>query len=156
MTTHNTHPHTHIPLPSEATLYVTKKVIVAEISSAFHDVMQQFECTRLVKEKKRIGSDMTNVAIGHMIRGRFCSALARLILDGLKPYRMEGLVVDDIWRVTVAFCNEGGWRHWSHDMCDMCMDVSSFQDGLGMRLVFIHVNSLCISSLTLLHSTRQP
>jgi len=116
MTTHNTHMHTHIPLPSEATLYVTKKVIVAEISSAFHDVMQQFECTRLVKAKKRIGSDMTNVAIGHMIRGRFCSALARLILDGLKPYRMEGLVVDDIWRVTVAFCNEGGWRHWSHDM----------------------------------------
>lgn len=89
-------------------MYVSKKVIVAEISSAFHDVMQQFECTRLVKEKKRIGSDMTNVAIGHMIRGRFCSALARLILDGLKPYRMEGLVVDDIWRVTVAFCNEGG------------------------------------------------
>lgn len=108
MTTHNTHARTHIPLPSEATLCVTKKVIVAEISNAFHDVMQQFECTRLVKEKKRIGSDMTNVAIGHMIRGRFCSALARLILDGLKPYRMEGLVVDDIWRVTVAFCNEGG------------------------------------------------
>jgi len=27
------------------------------------------------------------------------------------------------------------------------MDVSPFQDGLGMRLVYIHVNSLCMSSL---------
>ena len=111
--THTTH-ITHItPTPfsrpsDEATLYMTKKAITTEIGSAFHEVLEQFGCTRDLKEKERIGSDMTNVAIGHMIRGRLCSALAGLLLDGLKPYRMEGLVVDDIWKVTVAFCQEGG------------------------------------------------
>ena len=104
-TTHTTH-ITHItPTPfsrpsDEATLYMTKKAITTEIGSAFHEVLEQFGCTRDLKEKERIGSDMTNVAIGHMIRGRLCSALAGLLLDGLKPYRMEGLVVDDIWKVT--------------------------------------------------------
>ena len=68
--------------------------------------MVQFEKSRDLAEKKRIGSDMTNIAMGHMIRGRFCSALAAMILDGLRPYRLEGLVTDDIWKVTVAFCNE--------------------------------------------------
>ena len=87
-------------------------MIVTEIGSAFHEIMIQFEKSRDLAEKKRIGSDMTNIAIGHMIRGRFCSALAALILDGLRPYRLEGLVTDDIWKVTAAFCNEGN-----------CMDV---------------------------------
>ena len=87
---------------------MTKKAITTEIGSAFHEILEQFGRTRDIKEKERIGSDMTNVAIGHMIRGRLCSALAGLLLDGLKPYRMEGLVVDDIWKVTVAFCQEGG------------------------------------------------
>ena len=109
-TTHTTHiTPTPFSRPSdEATLYMTKKAITTEIGSAFHEVLEQFGCTRDLKEKERIGSDMTNVAIGHMIRGRLCSALAGLLLDGLKPYRMEGLVVDDIWKVTVAFCQEGG------------------------------------------------
>ena len=115
--THHTYPCMHIthitPTPfsrpsDEATLYMTKKAITTEIGSAFHEVLEQFGCTRDLKEKERIGSDMTNVAIGHMIRGRLCSALAGLLLDGLKPYRMEGLMVDDIWKVTVAFCQEGG------------------------------------------------
>lgn len=69
--------------------------------------MTQFEKSRDLAEKKRIGSDMTNIAIGHMIRGQFCSALATLVLDGLRPYRFEGLLQDDIWKVTVAFCSEG-------------------------------------------------
>lgn len=69
--------------------------------------MVEFEKSRDMAEKKRIGSDMTNVAMGHMIRARFCSALAALVLDGLRPYRLEGLVSDDIWKVTTAFCNEG-------------------------------------------------
>ena len=116
--THHAHTHhtpcthaSHTPhrqSSNEATLYMTKKAITTEIGSAFHEILEQFGRTRDIKEKERIGSDMTNVAIGHMIRGRLCSALAGLLLDGLKPYRMEGLVVDDIWKVTVAFCQEGG------------------------------------------------
>ena len=92
---------------AEERLYTAKKFIITEIGSAFHEVMVQFEKSRDLAEKKRIGSDMTNIAIGHMIRGRFCTALATLLLDGLRPYRLEGLVTDDIWKVTVAFCNEG-------------------------------------------------
>ena len=91
----------------EDKLYVAKKVIVTEIGSAFHEIMIQFEKSRDLAEKKRIGSDMTNISIGHMIRGRFCTSLAALVLDGLRPYRLEGLVNDDIWKVTNGFCNEG-------------------------------------------------
>ena len=88
-------------------MYITKKLIITEIGSAFHEIMVQFEKSRDLAEKKRIGSDMTNITMGHMIRGRFCTALAALVLDGLRPYRLEGLLTDDIWKVTVAFCNEG-------------------------------------------------
>ena len=75
---------------------------------SFQEILSQFEQTRDAEEKKRIGSDMMNISIGHMIRGKFCSTVARLLLDGMKPYRMEGLVVDDIWKITTAFCQEGG------------------------------------------------
>ncbi len=93
----------------EAQLFVQKKAIVTEIGMAFQVILAQFEKTRDVEEKKRIGSDMMNVDMGHMVRGRFCSAIARLILDGMKPYRMEGLIIDDIWKITTAFCQEGEW-----------------------------------------------
>ena len=92
---------------AEERLYIAKKFIVTEVGSAFHEIMVQFEKSWDLAEKKRIGSDMTNITMGHMIRGQFCSALAAMILDGLRPYRLEGLVTDDIWKVTVAFCNEG-------------------------------------------------
>lgn len=73
----------------------------------FYEIMSHFEKTRDHSEKKRIGSDMTNTAMGILIRGQFCSALAMLLLDGMRPYRLEGLVQDDIWKVTLAFCSEG-------------------------------------------------
>ena len=82
-------------------------MIITELASAFHAVMKQFESTRDIAEKRRIGSDMTNASMGHMVRVQLCSALAKLMLDGMKPYRLNGLVVDDIWKVTVAFCSEG-------------------------------------------------
>ena len=69
--------------------------------------MEQFEISRDQAEKKKVGSDMTNASMGHIVRGEFCSAIAHLLMDGLKPYRFEGLVQDDIWKVTVAFSNEG-------------------------------------------------
>ena len=72
--------------------------------------MSLFGQTRDNAEKKKIGSDMTNPNMGHMIRGRFCSALARLLLDGLRPYRLQGIVQDNIWDVTIAFCNAGTSR----------------------------------------------
>ena len=90
-------------------LYLSKKVLVTEVGSAFHAIMDLFGETRSVSSKKRIGSDMTNQAMGHLIRGRFCSALSHLMLDGLRPYRLQGIVQDDIWKVTVAFCNAGGY-----------------------------------------------
>ena len=69
--------------------------------------MEQFEVSRDQAGKKKIGSDMVNVAMGHLIRGEFCTAIAKLLLDGMKPYRLEGLIQDDVWKVTVAFSNEG-------------------------------------------------
>ena len=110
---------------AEERLYTAKKFIITEIGSAFHEVMVQFEKSRDLAEKKRIGSDMTNIAIGHMIRGRFCTALATLLLDGLRPYRLEGLVTDDIWKVTVAFCNEGerGNVHINLPRLGICVHV---------------------------------
>lgn len=69
--------------------------------------MEQFEASRDQAEKKKIGSDMINASMGHQIRGEFCTTIARLLLDGMRPYRLEGLIQDDIWKVTVAFNNEG-------------------------------------------------
>lgn len=105
----HTHPRSEVlgVEHSEVSLYLQKKVIVTEVGTAFHEVLSQFEHTRDSEEKKRIGSDMINAPLGHVIRGRFCSAIARLLLDGMRPYRMEGLITDDIWKVTLAFCHEG-------------------------------------------------
>lgn len=78
-------------------------MLVTDIGSSFHDIMNLFGKTRDNAEKKRIGSDMTNSAMGHLIRGKFCSALARLLLDGLRPYHLQGIMKDDIWDVMLAF-----------------------------------------------------
>ena len=87
--------------------YVSKKVLVTEVGSAFHHVVEMFAQTRDISSKKKIGSDMTNPAMGHLIRGPFCSSLVSLLLDGLRPYRFQGIVQDDIWKITTAFCNSG-------------------------------------------------
>ena len=113
------HAHTHTHKRSESSelqvsLYTQKKLIVTEIGTAAQQILTQFERTRDNEEKKRIGSDMTNLAMGNMIRGRFCSAIASLLCDGLKPSRLGGLVQDDIWKVAVAFCHEGGWGLCGH------------------------------------------
>ena len=80
---------------------------MTEVGTAFHNILKQFETTRDHAEKKKIGSDMINVSMGHVVRGEFCSAIAHILLDGLRRYRFEGLVQDDVWKVTVAFSNEG-------------------------------------------------
>ena len=84
-------------------------MLATEIGTAAQQILSQFERTRDNEEKKKIGSDMTNHVMGSMVRGRFCSAIASLLCDGLKPSRLGGLVQDDIWKVTVAFCHEGRW-----------------------------------------------
>ncbi len=76
--------------------------------------MEQFEVSRDQAEKKKIGSDMVNVAMGYLIRGEFCTAIAQLLLDGMKPYRLEGLIQDDVWKVTTAFSNEGTYVHYMY------------------------------------------
>ena len=41
-----------------------------------------------------------------MIRGRFCTSLAYLLLDGMKVQKL-GFVQQDVWKVINAFCQEG-------------------------------------------------
>ena len=88
-------------------LYLSKKVLVTEVGTAFHEVVEMFATTRDMASKKKIGSDMMNPTIGHLIRGHFCSSLATLLLDGLRPYRFQGIMQDDIWKITIAFCTSG-------------------------------------------------
>ena len=88
-------------------LFLSKKALVTGVGGAIHSVLAQFEQTRSVEEKKRIGCDMTNPNMGHLVRGALCTAMARVLLDGLKPYRFQGLVTDNIWKVTSAFWQEG-------------------------------------------------
>ena len=47
------------------------------------------------------------IPIGHMIRGRFCSAVASLLMDGLKLPKLVGLIQHDVWKVINSFCQEG-------------------------------------------------
>ena len=42
-----------------------------------------------------------------MIRGRFCSAVASLLMDGLKLPKLVGLIQHDVWKVINSFCQEG-------------------------------------------------
>lgn len=98
------------PSSFEAKLYASKKAIVAEIGAAFQEIMAQFEKARHLDDKKRAGSDMHNDSIGHIVRGRFRTAVASLLLDEMKPYLLEGLILTDVWSVAVAFCKEGQWR----------------------------------------------
>ena len=95
------------PDPKPADLFVSKKAIVTGVGGAIHSLLAQFEQTRSVEDKRRIGSDMTNPNMGHLVRGALCTAVARVLLDGLKPYRFQGLVTDDIWKVTSSFWQEG-------------------------------------------------
>ena len=88
------------PDPKPADLFVSKKAIVTGVGGAIHSVLAQFEQTRSVEYKGRIGSDVTKPNMGHLVRGALCTAVARVLLDGLKPYRFQGLVTDDIWKVT--------------------------------------------------------
>ena len=76
------------------------------VGGAIHSMLAQFEQTRSVEDKRRIGSDMTNPNMGHLVRGALCTAVARVLLDGLKPYRFLGLVSDDVWKVTSSFWQE--------------------------------------------------
>ena len=80
-----------------ADLFVSKKAIVTGVGGAIHSVQ-----TRSVEDKRRIGLDMTNPNMGHLVRGALCT-----LLDGLKPYRYQGLVTDNIWKVTSSFLQEG-------------------------------------------------
>ena len=93
--------------PKPPDLFLSKKAIVTAVGGAINSMLAQFEQTRSVEEKKRIGSDTSNPNMGHLVRGSICTALARLLLDGLKPYRFQGLVSDDIWKVTSSFWQEG-------------------------------------------------
>ena len=95
------------PDPKPADLFVSKKAIVTGVGGAIHSLLAQFEQTRSVEDKRRIGSDMTYPNMGHLVRGALCTAVARVLLDGLKPYRFQGLVTDDIWKVTSSFWQEG-------------------------------------------------
>ena len=97
-----------VPAATEAAvLYANKKAITTEIGAVFQEILAQFEKARHLDEKKRVGSDMTNASIGHMIRGRFRAALTCLLSDGLKPYLFEGLVLTDVWTIVTSFCKEG-------------------------------------------------
>ena len=121
----------------ESSNYLRKKTTITEIGKAFHEIMSHFEKTRDHSEKKRIGSDMTNPAMGHLVRGQFCSALATLLLDGLRPYRLEGLVQDDIWKVTLAFCNEGRCGEGEYLFVCMCNHI---------HVEYVHLMDLCTVS----------
>ena len=89
------------------TVYLQKRAVTTEIGSAFHEILDLFSSCKSMEEKKRIGSDMTNVQIGYLIRGRFCTAIAWLLLDGMKVQLFGGLVTRDVWKVVGAFVQEG-------------------------------------------------
>ena len=87
--------------------YQRKRAIVTHIGSAFNEVLEIFSKSKSTDEKKRLGSDMTNEKLGHMVRGAFCTSIASLILDGVKLQRFGGLIQHDIWKLITSFHQEG-------------------------------------------------
>ena len=67
-----------------------------------------FVCVGCVCFKEVLGDDSKTEAIGHLVRGPFCSAVAALITDGMKRFRMGGLVRNNLWHVVQASVAKSG------------------------------------------------
>ena len=48
------------------------------------------------------------------MRSYTCPAILSVLLDGKKPYRFEGIVIDSLWDVIVALCKAGERQHHVH------------------------------------------
>ncbi|XP_062512554.1 uncharacterized protein LOC134188384 [Corticium candelabrum] len=81
---------------------VHKRGIVQGVDYVVSQVIQHFSSTRDAQEKEVLGDDSKTEAIGHLVRGPFCSAVAALITDGMKRFRMGGLVRNNLWHVVQA------------------------------------------------------
>lgn len=95
------------PLSEDEGLYIQKRVLATNIGSAFHEILEHFKDCKTIEDKKNQGSDMINTVIGYNIRGRFCSAVAHFLLDGMKVQRFAGLMTYDVWKLVLAFVQEG-------------------------------------------------
>jgi hypothetical protein len=95
-------------LPDESSIqyYQQRRVLITNIGSAFNDILEVFGNVKSGEEKKRLACDMTHPSIGHMIRGKFCTSLACLLLDGAQLHRLGGLIQYDIWKIVTEFHQE--------------------------------------------------
>ena len=74
--------------------------------------------------------------VGQLMRCYTCPAILSVLLDGKKPYRFEGIVIDSLWDVIVALCKAG------KEKCDM--PSCSFVCTTDNRSVMYACVMLCI------------
>lgn len=54
-----------------------------------------------------MGDEAMNPVVGQLMRCYTCPAILNVLLDGKRPYRFEGFVIDSLWDVIVALCKAG-------------------------------------------------
>lgn len=128
-------------LPPRPDLYTSKRMLATNIGSAFMEILGLFKGSLSLDEKKKIASDMTNESVGHMVRGRFCTSVAMLLLDGVKLQKLGGLIQYDVWKLVTSFCQEGMTNHvYDLGRCDLTLRCSKFRP----LLCFASANNLTV------------
>ncbi|XP_065884487.1 uncharacterized protein [Dysidea avara] len=84
-----------------------RKVLVQNLNKAVQDILQHFGTVRQEAEKAKLGDEAVNPVVGQLMRCNTCPAILSVLLDGKKPYRFEGIVIDSLWDVIVALCKAG-------------------------------------------------
>jgi hypothetical protein len=85
-----------------------KRAIVQAVEQAVGTIIQHFSVTRNAQEKEILGDDSKTVAIGHLVRGYLCSAIAGVLADGMKPFRMGGLKKNNLWHLVQGSVAKSG------------------------------------------------
>lgn len=54
-----------------------------------------------------MGDEAITPVVGQLMRCYVSPAILNVLLDGKKPYRFEGFVIDSLWDVIMALCKAG-------------------------------------------------
>eukprot|EP00117_Sycon_ciliatum_P030745 scpid5582/ scgid24178/ RUN and SH3 domain-containing protein 1 len=101
--------HTAATPSNETTVntYAMKERLVKGALGSTEQLLAHFSSTREADKKHILGDDGRTPSIGHFVRGTFCTSIASVMSNGLRPTRLGGFIVNSLWDVVVAASNAG-------------------------------------------------
>eukprot|EP00050_Salpingoeca_kvevrii_P003791 m.233577 g.233577 ORF g.233577 m.233577 type:complete len:1306 (+) comp10882_c0_seq1:72-3989(+) len=79
---------------------------VTRLHAAVEEILVYYSSASLspVADRANLLDDSKHETIGHLVRKNLCSALAQILVHGLLPTRMAGLIKNTVWTFVVASC----------------------------------------------------